>query len=134
MQSGRASVAENVTARALGVKPQFRVIEGGKPLNVRQPLDKTRKGLRIQAKLLIFVGSPGRNRNHMEKTGNFSGFVTTPRADTPKHTPSDERLFLDTPSLYWKLRIHAGPSCERQYSRSRHLRGAATLLPDPGYP
>jgi hypothetical protein len=46
MQSGMASVAENVTARALGVKPQFRVIEGGKPLDVRQPLDKTPKGLR----------------------------------------------------------------------------------------
>jgi hypothetical protein len=30
MQSGMASVAENVTARAPGLKPQFRVIEGGK--------------------------------------------------------------------------------------------------------
>jgi hypothetical protein len=39
IQSGMASVAENVTARALGVKPQFRVIEGGKPPDVRQPLE-----------------------------------------------------------------------------------------------
>jgi integrase len=38
MQSGMASVAENVTARALGVKPQLRVIEGG-VRDVRQPLD-----------------------------------------------------------------------------------------------
>jgi len=39
MQSGMASVAENVTARALGVKPQLRVIEGGHR-DVRQPLDE----------------------------------------------------------------------------------------------
>ncbi len=38
MQSGMASVAESVTARALGVKPQLRVIEGG-ARDVRQPLD-----------------------------------------------------------------------------------------------
>ncbi len=38
MQSGMASIAENVTARALGVKPQLRVIEGG-ARDVRQPLD-----------------------------------------------------------------------------------------------
>jgi hypothetical protein len=35
-----ASVAESVTARALGVKPQLRVIEGG-ARDVRQPLDNT---------------------------------------------------------------------------------------------
>jgi integrase len=39
MQSGMASVAENVTARALGLKPQLRVIEGGQR-DVRQPLDE----------------------------------------------------------------------------------------------
>lgn len=39
MQSGMASVAENVTARALGLKPQLRVIEGG-ARDVRQPLDE----------------------------------------------------------------------------------------------
>lgn len=39
MQSGMASVAESVAARALGVKPQLRVIEGGNPQDVRQPLD-----------------------------------------------------------------------------------------------
>ena len=39
MQSGMASVAENVTARALGVKPQLRVIEGG-ARDVREPLDE----------------------------------------------------------------------------------------------
>lgn len=38
MTSGLASVAENVTARALGIKPQLRVIEGGQR-DVRQPLD-----------------------------------------------------------------------------------------------
>jgi integrase len=38
LQSGMASVAENVTARALGIKPQLRVIEGGQR-DVRQPLD-----------------------------------------------------------------------------------------------
>lgn len=41
MQSGMASVAENVTARALGVKPQLRVIEGGNPRDVRQPLEES---------------------------------------------------------------------------------------------
>jgi hypothetical protein len=40
MQSGMASVAENVTARALGVKPQLRVIDAGKTPDVRQPLDE----------------------------------------------------------------------------------------------
>jgi hypothetical protein len=39
MQSGLASVAESVTARALGVKPQLRVIEGGQRA-VREPLDE----------------------------------------------------------------------------------------------
>jgi integrase len=38
MQSGMASVAENVTARALGLKPQLRVIEGG-ARDVRESLD-----------------------------------------------------------------------------------------------
>jgi integrase len=38
MQSGMASVAENVTARALGVKPQLRLIEGG-ARDVREPLE-----------------------------------------------------------------------------------------------
>jgi integrase len=41
MQSGMASVAESVTARALGTKPTLRVIEGGKTPDVRQPLDGT---------------------------------------------------------------------------------------------
>jgi hypothetical protein len=44
MQSGMTGVAENVTARALGVKPQLRLIEGGHP-DVRQPLDKTSKDI-----------------------------------------------------------------------------------------
>jgi integrase len=48
MQSGMASVAENVTARALGVKPQLRVIEGGQR-DVRQPLDEASKNLRNTA-------------------------------------------------------------------------------------
>jgi integrase len=46
MQSGMASVAENVTARALGLKPQFRVIEGGKTPDVRQPLEQDSKELK----------------------------------------------------------------------------------------
>ena len=40
MQSGMASVAESVTSRVLGVKPQLRVIEGG-ARDVRQPLDES---------------------------------------------------------------------------------------------
>jgi integrase len=40
LQSGMASVAESVAARALGVKPQLRVIEGGSSRDVRQPLDE----------------------------------------------------------------------------------------------
>ncbi|MBS0579636.1 MAG: site-specific integrase [Proteobacteria bacterium] len=39
MQSGISSVAENVTTRALGTKPQLRVINGGNLRDVRQPLD-----------------------------------------------------------------------------------------------
>ena len=41
MHSGMSSVAESVTARALGMKPQLRVIEGG-ARDVRQPLDESR--------------------------------------------------------------------------------------------
>ena len=44
MQSGMASVAESVTQRALGVKPQLRVIEGGNSRNIRNPLDETADG------------------------------------------------------------------------------------------
>jgi hypothetical protein len=40
MQSGLASAAESVTARALGMKPQLRVIDGGIPRDVREPLDR----------------------------------------------------------------------------------------------
>ena len=40
LQSGMASVAERVTARALGEQPKLRVIEGGQR-DVRQPLDET---------------------------------------------------------------------------------------------
>jgi integrase len=43
MQSGMAGVAENVTARALGLKPQLRLIEGGQQ-DVRQPLDDASLG------------------------------------------------------------------------------------------
>jgi integrase len=39
LQSGMANISENVTARALGIKPQFRVIEGGKSRDVREPLE-----------------------------------------------------------------------------------------------
>jgi hypothetical protein len=41
LQSGMASVAERVTARALGEQPKLPVIEGGNPRDVRQPLDQT---------------------------------------------------------------------------------------------
>ena len=40
LQSGLTAAAEAVTARALGVKPQLRVIEGGNQRDVREPLDK----------------------------------------------------------------------------------------------
>jgi hypothetical protein len=43
-----ASVAENVTARAFGVKPQLRVFEGGKP-DVREPVDDGSKELKKTA-------------------------------------------------------------------------------------
>jgi integrase len=39
LHSGMASVAERVTARALGLKPKFRSIEGGKTQDVREPLE-----------------------------------------------------------------------------------------------
>jgi hypothetical protein len=45
MQSGMASVAENVTARAFGAKPQLRVIDGGKP-DAREPFGGTSKELK----------------------------------------------------------------------------------------
>jgi integrase len=40
LQSGMASVAERVTARALGEQPKLRVIEGGQR-DIRQPLDES---------------------------------------------------------------------------------------------
>jgi integrase len=40
MESGMSGVAESVTARALGIKPQLRVIEGGQR-DVRETLDDT---------------------------------------------------------------------------------------------
>ena len=39
--SNDAPAAEAVTARALGVKPQLRVIEGGNQRDVREPLEKS---------------------------------------------------------------------------------------------
>jgi hypothetical protein len=43
MASGLSGVAENVTARALGLKPQLRVIEGGNQRDVRETLDDSSK-------------------------------------------------------------------------------------------
>jgi integrase len=43
MQSGLSGVAESVTARALGLKPQLRVIEGGNSRDVRETLDDSSK-------------------------------------------------------------------------------------------
>jgi len=43
LQSGMASVAERVTARALGEQPKLRVIEGRSARDVREPLDETSK-------------------------------------------------------------------------------------------
>ena len=40
LQAGMASVAERVTARALGEQPKLRVIEGGQR-DVRRPLHET---------------------------------------------------------------------------------------------
>jgi hypothetical protein len=37
LQAGMAGVAERVTARALGIEPKLRVIEGGKSPDVRRP-------------------------------------------------------------------------------------------------
>jgi hypothetical protein len=37
----------------------------------------------------------------MEKAGDSGGFLNTPCADTPKHAPADDRLFLDTPGFFW---------------------------------
>jgi hypothetical protein len=39
--------------------------------------------------------TPGRNRNHNEKTGNFSVQVPKLYADTPKDTPSKRWLLSD---------------------------------------
>ena len=41
MQSGMASVVERVTARALGEKPELRVLEGGKTPDAREPLENS---------------------------------------------------------------------------------------------
>ena len=43
MQSGMASIAESVTSRVMGTKPQLRVIEGG-ARDVRQPLESAVQG------------------------------------------------------------------------------------------
>jgi hypothetical protein len=40
LQSGMASVAERVTARALGEQPKLRVIEGRNSRDVRETIDK----------------------------------------------------------------------------------------------
>jgi hypothetical protein len=46
------------------------------------------------------MGSPGRTRNRKKKTANFSGFVETNLADTPKTAPADGWLLPDTVSRY----------------------------------
>lgn len=44
LQSGMASVAERVTQRALGEKPQLRVVADNSERDVRQPLDSSQSG------------------------------------------------------------------------------------------
>jgi hypothetical protein len=39
LPSGMADLAERVAARAQGLKPGLRLIDGGKPQTIRQPLD-----------------------------------------------------------------------------------------------
>ncbi len=58
MQSGMASVAERVTARALGEKPVLRVIEVAAAPDVRQPLDAGKNETRIGAQVLDSVAPP----------------------------------------------------------------------------
>jgi integrase len=41
LPSGMAGLAERVTARALGLEPKLRVIDGGKGQDVRRPLDES---------------------------------------------------------------------------------------------
>jgi len=57
MQSGMASVAERVTARALGEQPKLRVIEGGQ----QDVLEGVGRASEERCNSLIF-GSPGWNR------------------------------------------------------------------------
>lgn len=41
LPSGMAHLAERVAERALGTKPGLRVLPGGKPQSVREPLDES---------------------------------------------------------------------------------------------
>src|SRR5580658_5941852 len=61
MQSGLSGVAESVTARALGLKRQLRVIEGGNCRDVGEALDdssKKRRPARLQV-LDVVMGRDG---------------------------------------------------------------------------
>jgi len=58
MQSGMASVAERVTARALGEKPVLRVIETPNRPDIRQPLDDSEAGEQISVQVIDSVAPP----------------------------------------------------------------------------
>jgi integrase len=58
LQSGMASVAERVTARALGEKPVFRVVENQNPQDVRQPLENSVEGQTISLQALDLLAPP----------------------------------------------------------------------------
>ncbi len=58
LQSGMASVAERVTARALGEKPVLRVVETKNPPAVRQPLDDSAVASEISVQVIDSVAPP----------------------------------------------------------------------------
>ena len=58
LQSGMASVAERVTARALGEQPKLRVVDNKTPPDIRQPLDVLPSEPILSAQLVDSVAPP----------------------------------------------------------------------------
>jgi integrase len=58
LQSGMASVAERVTARALGEKPVLRVLENPNPPDVRQPLENSSEAQTISVQVIDSLAPP----------------------------------------------------------------------------
>jgi len=119
IQSGMAHISENMTARAVGIKPQLRVIEGGKSPEVRQPLENP---VADQAWFIYWL--PGLESHSPETERDFWPQFLCRWGCFPKSYPRRIGARLVSPGLWARV-----ASSERVDPENLHNRLQRTVAP-----